>query len=329
MALALSGCGGGMSRQDARQRAAALSALGRKMFFDVSLSGNGRMSCSSCHDPAFAYGPPPGLVPGKRAVPSLRYLQTIPQFTEHYFEGEETGDDSVDNGPTGGLTWDGRVDRGRDQARIPLLSADEMGNASPEALVARMRKTGYRAVTFDDVLEALETFEQDPHEFYPYSSKFDRGTLTAQESRGLSLFRDPAKGNCSVCHTSERATNGSLPQFTDYGFAALGLPRNASPGYLDLGLCGPVRKDLRAHKEYCGMFITPTLRNVATRHTFFHNGVFSSLTDAVGFYAKRDQYTPEYPDNIDGSKTSLTEGEIDDIVAFLQTLTDGYPKGPG
>ena len=61
--------------------------------------------------------------PGMRAVPSLKYLQVVPQFTEHYFESDDEGDDSIDNGPTGGLTWDGRVDRGRDQARIPLLVA--------------------------------------------------------------------------------------------------------------------------------------------------------------------------------------------------------------
>ena len=60
--------------------------------------------------------------PGLRAVPSLRYLQAVPAFTEHFYDSEDEGDESIDNGPTGGLTWDGRVDRGRDQARIPLLS---------------------------------------------------------------------------------------------------------------------------------------------------------------------------------------------------------------
>ena len=56
--------------------------------------------------------------PGFRAVPSLRYLQAVPQFTEHFFDSDDEADESVDNGPTGGLTWDGRVDRGREQARI-------------------------------------------------------------------------------------------------------------------------------------------------------------------------------------------------------------------
>ena len=75
------------------------------------------------------------------------------------------------------------------------------------------------------------------------------------------------------------------------------------------------------------MFITPTLRNVATRHAFFHNGVFTTLKDAVAFYAKRDRklddLPPQYRRSV-GDAAALSASEIDDIVAFLQTLTDGY-----
>src|SRR6202030_3525883 len=102
---------------------------------------------------AHAYGPPddravePGGTDmskmGLRAVPSLKYVQAAPQFTEHYHDSDDDADASVDNGPTGGLTWDGRVDRGRDQARLPLLSSFEMANDSPAAVVARLRKSGY------------------------------------------------------------------------------------------------------------------------------------------------------------------------------------------
>jgi cytochrome c peroxidase len=75
---------GALTREQAVRRAHELAALGRKMFFDPSLSGSGKLSCSSCHDPAFAYGPPNALAvqpggrdltqSGIRAVPSLRYL---------------------------------------------------------------------------------------------------------------------------------------------------------------------------------------------------------------------------------------------------------------
>jgi cytochrome c peroxidase len=130
------------------------------------------------------------------------------------------------------------------------------------------------------------------------------------------------------------------------------IPANADPGYFDLGLCGPDRLDFADRSEYCGLFKTPSLRNVALRPAFFHNGVFSSLRDAVAFYADRDIH-PErwYPVNPDGSVSlyadlpaqyhqnvdveapfnrrpgdapALTERDIADITAFLATLTDGF-----
>jgi cytochrome c peroxidase len=82
---------------------------------------------------------------------------------------------------------------------------------------------------------------------------------------------------------------GALPQFTDFGFNALGVPRNpAIPAntkgdYYDLGLCGPERRDFADHKEYCGLFRTPSLRNVALRRTFFHNGRFHTLREVLEF----------------------------------------------
>ncbi len=383
------GGAGGMSRAEVRRQAAGLAALGRALFFDARLSASGRQACASCHDPGQAFGPVNADAvqlggadlrqPGLRAVPSLRYLQVVPAFTEHFFDSEDDGDPSVDNGPTGGLTWDGRVDRGQSQARIPLLSPFEMANASPDAVVARALHAGYgqdleaifgaailedRAAMFDAIVKAFEVFEQDFRTFYPYSSKYDAylagtATLTPAEQRGLELFDDPEKGNCGGCHISERGNDGTPPQFTDFGLIALGLPRNpeipanADPAFFDLGLCGPLRADLRDRQEYCGRFRTPTLRNVATRATFFHNGVFHSLRKAVEFYATRDTH-PErwYPRNPDGSvhkfddlppqylenlsdeppfdgrhpgdPPALTDAEIDDVVAFLKTLTDGW-----
>ncbi len=370
----------GLSRPQAYARATALGELGHKLFFDPSLSASGKMACATCHDPQRAFGPPNALPvqfggsdmrqPGLRAVPSLRYLQAIPQFTAHYYDSDDEGDSSVDNGPTGGLTWDGRVDRFRDQARIPLLSPFEMANATPADIVAHVRAAPYadelRALygeaiftdpdkAFVAILEALEVFQQDARLFYPYSSRYDdylagRATLSPQEARGLRLFEDPDKGNCINCHRSKRANDGTPPQFTDYGLIALAVPRNpaipanADPAYRDLGACGPLRTDLAGHDKYCGLFRTPSLRNVATRQTFFHNGVVHDLREAVAFYVERD-LKPEkwYPhsrfedlpepywvnlnreppfDHKPGDPPALTGAEIDDIVAFLKTLTD-------
>jgi cytochrome c peroxidase len=376
------------SRAQLYRRVEALTALGRRMFLDPSLSASGKMSCASCHSPLDAFGPPNALSvqlggrdlqqSGIRGVPSLKYLQVTPQFTEHFFDSDDAADDSVDNGPTGGLTWDGRVDRGRDQARIPLLSSFEMANRDPAEFAARLRRTAYAGEfrpifgdtvlaepdkAFEAALEALEAYQQSPAEFYPYSSKYDaylagKAELTDQERRGLSLFEDPAKGNCARCHVSAPGKDGTPPQFTDYGLVAIGAPRNTAipankdPSFFDLGLCGPLRSDLRDRAEYCGRFKTASLRNVATRRVFFHNGIFHTLRQVMEFYVQRDT-NPEkwYPRDADGivrkfddlpavyianvdveppfgghpgDRPALSDDEIDDVIAFMRTLTDGF-----
>jgi cytochrome c peroxidase len=363
-----------------------MTSVGEKMFLDPSLSGSGKLACASCHSPDRAFGPPNALSvqlggsdmrrPGFRAVPSLRYLQSVPQFTQHFHDSDDEGDESVDAGPTGGLTWDGRVDHGVDQARIPLTSSFEMGS-TPAQVVAAVKAAPYAGElrdafgatifdndekAFDAILRSIEAFEQTPQKFYPYTSKFDaflagKATLNEAEMRGLELFNDEKKGNCAACHISQRAKDGSPPQFSDFGLIALGVPRNRAlpvnkaPKFYDLGACGPERKDLKGEPEYCGIFRTPSLRNVATRKVFFHNGIYHSLDEAVRFYVQRDT-NPEkfYPtvhgkvqkfddlpkrywanvnteppfDRKPGEKPALDEAEIKDVVAFLNTLTDGY-----
>jgi cytochrome c peroxidase len=378
---AAAGCAPSADERGLSPGAASPAAIGRLMFFDPALSASGKMSCATCHDPRYAYGPPPGKAlglggkdmtqPGTRAVPSLRYLHAAPKFAEqyHFIDG--------DVGPIGGFTWDGRAPSLHEQAMLPLLAPNEMANDGPADVARKLSKAAYagqfRAAFGDQIfkdpqrafqagLMALETFQQDPAEFYPYSSRYDaylRGEieLTEQEERGVALFKDPAKGNCASCHLGV-SRGGVPPPFTDFDFANVGVPRNAripanaDPNYFDLGLCGPLRQDFAGRREYCGFFRSPTVRNVAIRDAFFHNGVFTSLRDVMHFYVERDlqpqkyysrnpdgsvhkfdDMPPGYPLNIDrdapldrepGAAPALTESEIDDVIAFLQTLTDGY-----
>ncbi|POZ62725.1 cytochrome-c peroxidase [Chromobacterium alticapitis] len=363
-----------------------LESLGRQLFFDRSLSASGSMSCASCHSPAHAYGPPNGLAvqlggkdgkqAGTRAVPSLRYLQSVPAFSEHFHDDD--GNDSEDAGPTGGFTWDGRADSTHSQAALPLLAANEMANGTPAAVVKKLQASrtadSFRQLFGKDIFShpdtafgkavlALEVFQQNPKEFSPYDSKYDaylRGQLklSTQEARGLKAFNDPAKGNCASCHLSQRSESGAFPLFSDFGHIAVGAPRNPAiaanrdPAYHDLGLCGPYRTDLKNHAEYCGLFRTPSLRNVATRRVFFHNGAFHDLRQVLRFYAERDTHPEKwyprgkngktakfddlparYHGNINmeppfggkpGGKPAFTEQDIDDMLAFLKTLNDGY-----
>jgi cytochrome c peroxidase len=365
-----------------RPMPAEMTELGRQLFFDRGLSASGQMACATCHDPRFAYGPPndrptqlggPDMKsPGLRAVPSLRYLQAVPPFAEHFYD--EATDGSNDVGPTGGHAWDGRVDTKHEQAKLPLTSRFEMANPDVDSVVAKVARgplaPRFRAVFGDDVfadaergstavLMCLEVFQQSPKDFYPYTSRYDaylrrQIELSPSEARGLALYDDPQKGNCASCHPSA-GYHGAFPQFTDYGFNALGVPRNAriaanaDPSFHDMGLCGPERKDLAAHGEYCGLFRVPSLRNVAVRRVFFHNGAFSSLDRVMAFYVERDtspakwypkvggrveafdDLPPEYRKNVTrerpfggkpGAAPALSRSEIRDVIAFLKTLTD-------
>jgi cytochrome c peroxidase len=202
---------------------------------------------------------------------------------------------------------------------------------------------------------AIAAFEQSPA-FLPFSSKFDavlrgQARFTAQEERGQGLFTIAQKGNCAACHAmnpDSRDPHDAL--FTDFSFHALGVPRNpaiARPGQMDLGYCGATAGSA-ADSRWCGWFKTPTLRNIALTAPYMHNGHFATLREAVAFYATRDT-NPErwYPNsekfddlppalriNVDvemrpyhrrpGQRPALNDEEIDDIVAFLRTLTDGY-----
>jgi cytochrome c peroxidase len=352
------------------------------------LSASGRLSCASCHSPEHAYGPPTGRAvelggpaldrEGARAVPSLRYtLNHTPVWhqefaanpAERYRDGKEP--------PTGGFGWDGRFDTLHEQAAFPLLAPNEMANSSPEDVAAELRAAPYapelRALVgardFADplrlyslALRAVERFELEDRSFRPFTSKYDdyldgKAVLTEPERRGLALFDDLERGNCVSCHPDTLGADGSHPLFTDYEHEALGVPRNpeiranAAPDYFDMGLCGPLRTDQAERADYCGFFKTPTLRNVATRKVFFHNGRFHTLREALRFYVRRDTdpglwypvsasgATDRFDDlpasaraNVDRSDEPLTrreggvpawsDAEIDDVIAFLRTLTD-------
>jgi len=220
------------------------------------------------------------------------------------------------------------------------------------------------ADAFDRMALALQRYQLEDVEFRPFSSKYDeflrgKAQLSAQEQRGLALFNSPAKGNCAGCHPSARGADGSFPLFTDFTYDNLGLPRNmalahnADPTYFDLGLCARPSGDLAARTDLCGAFKVPSLRNVARRKVLFHNGVFDSLKTALTFYVQRDTHPEKwYPLKPDGSVDkfndlpegykanvnttevpynrrlgdvpALSDAEIDDVIAFLQTLSDGY-----
>jgi cytochrome c peroxidase len=358
--------------------------VGAKLFADQSLSASGKLACATCHDPAHAYASPNGLAvqlggqamssPGTRAVPSLRYKD----YTQPYADVADNPDGVSTPGPGGGFTWDGRAATLADQARIPLLAPNEMANASEADVVNKLENSAYAdlfrsafgndvfdstSLAFQSALDALEAYQLEDSDFHPYTSRFDLyvenkigGDLTPAEVRGGQIFTDPNKGNCFACHFAGPGANGSSDLFTDFTYAAIGVPRNteipanADPSYFDMGICSRPDHPLPDSAQYCGMFKTPTLRNVATRKVFFHNGKLKSLRDVLRFYNTRDtepelwypvvngvvqkfdDLPAQYQANIDtqapldgrppGSQPPMTEQDLDDLEAFLGTLTD-------
>lgn len=281
--------------------------------------------------------------------------------------------------PQGGLFWDGRADTLQQQALAPLLSPIEMAATSVAEIAEKLRHEPYAyrftelfgAAVFDDpqqavaeALFAIARYETEEPSFHPYTSKFDywlegRARLSQQEWRGYQLFNDPKKANCGGCHLDTPTADNLPPLFTDHQYEALGVPRNpalaanADPAYADLGICGPYRTDMSDQTQYCAMFATPTLRNVATRRVFMHNGVYRTLEEVLDFYnfrdvapekiypratdgtvLKYDDIPGKYRVNVDvadppfdrhpGDPPAMTAEDEADIIAFLQTLTDGY-----
>jgi len=290
-----------------------------------------------------------------------------------------TAQTAVNLVPQGGLFWDGRADTLESQAFFPLLNPLEMDGGSVARVAAKLRAAPYardfsilfgQAVLHEpkmlvtEALFAIARYEYEDASFHPYSSKFDywlegKAELSPSELRGYQLFNDPKRGDCAACHLDQPTKDGLPPLFTDHQFEAIGVPRNhglaadRDPHFYDLGVCGPLRSDMRSQKQFCAMFITPTLRNVATRHAFFHNGVYHDLKQVLDFYDFRTTRPAKvYPRRRDGSidvfddipqryrrnvdvtdppfdltaedEPPLTAADENDIIAFLRTLTDGY-----
>jgi cytochrome c peroxidase len=204
-------------------------------------------------------------------------------------------------------------------------------------------------VAFHRMARAIAAYEASS-EVNAFSSKYDaylagEARLTASERRGLELFE--GKANCNACHPNRPGDDGSPPLFTDYTYDNIGAPRNIhnpfykmSPDvnpdgkqYRDLGIGGLLKRPL-----HDGKVKVPTLRNVAKKpdrrfvKAYLHNGVFKSLDDVVHFYNTRDVNPedfdpPDVKDNVNRDELGnlgLTEDEEADLIAFLETLSDGY-----
>lgn len=320
----------------------AAIARGHRLFFDPRLSATGTIACATCHVPerGWADGRPRalGLAPGDRNTP------TILDVARHRW-----------------FSWDGRADSLWSQSLKPIIDPREMG-ASAEHVLKLLRGDAGLACLHAKAFGAppggeperalvqaskataafLETMRSGRTPFDDFRDALARGDVAAAARypvaarRGAQLF---VKSQCSVCHFGPAFTNGE--------FHDVGVPNALGQGRVDAGrsdgikklradpfnLLGPWSDDrtgtaavktrhVEATHASFGQFKTPSLRNLAHTAPYMHDGRYATLREAVRHYSDLDMERIHTHGEQLLRPLKLSPSEIDDLVAFLESLTD-------
>lgn len=284
---------------------AARVNLGRHLFFDPRLSGEGNMSCGTCHNPALGWSD--GLATAK-GVKSSILGRASPTIINSAFNTI--------------MMWDGRKKDLEDQAMGPMEANLEMNMDTVRLFTWLNESPGYRklfeaaypgeAINAASLSMAMAAFERT---VVMNDSPFDRWlagdakAMTAQQVNGFDVFLDANKGNCAACH--------SAPNFTDNGFHNIGLASWGNPNP-DMG-----RYAQKPVQRLKGAFKTPQLRGIALTAPYFHDGSAKTLKDVIGVYEKGGVVTTNIDPNLKPLK--LSEQDKEDLVAFLSALTGTTP----
>lgn len=287
--------------------------LGRYLFFDPVLSGDGALSCASCHDPGRGFSDGLGRSIGAGGKPLARSAPSLwnVAFLQSFF-------------------WDGRAASLEEQMLGPLYDPHEMAN-TPEQLLRTLNGIpAYRAlfsqawpqafqepdssISLDQVYTAITAFQVS---LVSLNSRYDQyahgyaDALTAGEKEGLNIFRSFV-ARCAECHTP--------PLFTNQQIAVIGTPE---PEGLPLDIGAEKRRN---DPSVRGGFKVPSLRNIELTAPYMHSGRFATLREAAAFYTGgRGHAVPEGEDlkiHWHIWEPNLSDRELDRLVDFLKTLTD-------
>ncbi len=275
----------------------ARAELGKILFFDGRLSANGIISCAFCHDPAHAFAGSTALSVGVNGKLEGRHTPTL--VNRAWGKSE---------------FWDGRAPTIEAQMIGPITNPNEMGMTT-EGVAQKVRSIkGYAplftsafgdpVITYDRITKAIATFERtiatgnSPYDRYVAG---DKSALTKQQKDGLDFFNK--KGECAECHKG--------PNFSDEKFANLGVGmERANPD--------PGRAAITKKRSDSGKFKVPTLRDLAHRGQYMHDGSVKTLSEVLDLYAKGGLPNPHLD-------TRLTPFYLDDetrraLLAFLDSL---------
>jgi cytochrome c peroxidase len=206
-------------------------------------------------------------------------------------------------------------------------------NQTHEVLTARLQSDPrYKAlfqsafgtddITMERIATALAAFERmmlsGNSAFDRYKYQGQKDALSAAQIRGLAIFTDPKKGNCSACHT----IGPDYALFTDGDFHNTGAGVGPDGEFTDQG-----RFEVTKHDSDKGAFKTPTLRNVAVSGPYMHDGKLKTLKDVVDFYAGGGNSNPYLDKRI--SAIQLSGRDRADLVEFMKSLTGEMPSNLG
>ena len=275
--------------------------LGKMLFFDPRLSGDGNMSCATCHSPLFGWSDGLPTAKGFKSMVLGRASPTVINTAYNFLQ-----------------MWDGRKRSLEDQALGPMLSSAEMnvdlsmakkflqGNA--QYIKAFEAAYPGQGISDETLAMAIASFERT---VISNDSPFDRwikgdaSAMSKQQVNGFKLFVDPEKGNCSVCH--------SAPNFTDNGFHNIGLKawgkENPDMGRYAIKPLGLMK----------GAFKTPTIRDITLTAPYFHDGSALTLAEVVDHYETGGSVKTNLSPNM--KSLSLSKSEKADIVEFMKALT--------
>lgn len=286
------------------------------LFYDPSLSLDGTIACSSCHNPRRYFTDGDSVSSGVGGKKGTRNAPTVLNAAYLPFQ-----------------FWDGRAISLEQQAGSPIIDPIEMREKDHAAAVAKLRTEprygpmfqrafGSPDITMERIENAVASFERTllsgNSAFDRYQYGGDKAALTPAQIRGLAVFLDPQRGNCAVCHIiAERSA-----LFTDGEFHNTGEGVGDTGDFSDVG---------RYHETKVatdtGAFLTPSLRDIANTVPYMHDGHLKTLKEVVDFYAGQGNSNPYLDPQM--KSIHLTGQDREDLVAFLQSLTGSMPPDSG
>jgi cytochrome c peroxidase len=318
-------------------------SLGQKLFLDRRLSVDGTVSCSTCHDPAFAFTDRKptsvgvqGRVGQRNAPTILNALYNKTQF------------------------WEGRVNTLEEQAALPIVNHVEMGHPNLNAAVTQIaavkeyaqafRGVFGRPVNGADLLRAIASYERTQLSFDSPFDHFiagDKNAIDDSARRGWELFNNQAR--CNKCHALTD-TQRDVTFFTDNDFHNIGIgiirhnvvaltvqaKQLINSGDKEAIDRAAIQTDMSAlgrflvtkQEKDIASFKTPDIRNVLVTGPYFHDGSQETLWDVIDHYNKGAGLQNPYLDE-DIQPLALTERDIDDLVAFMASLTSASYQEQG